>query len=479
MFIFKFIIELLFVIVLFEIIIAVFFWKKETIRFFLLNFFVTLLILFPNIIIFKINGYSFLFNIIASVAVSIFPVSYSLLIRNFVEIKNKISFPVVSAISIFFLTASIILTGWRIQLLSAMLVLYSIYLSYLFFKGIFFSKKVYFVMQFGALVNLACCAVSFFSGKQIYYSLSAASLVCLSAVIFLLSYYSKSIWLAHQLQKSNELNAKLIHTISRLRQKSEQLKRVIQEKDIELLQMSKHASLAEVTTGIAHELTQPLAGIKGIAQNMIDDINYDEFEKLQAVSELIKICSLVDKSSSIIDHIRNFSKKNGINMQFVDINRIIMDAIDLINLQFKKADIDIVLVLNENIKKIYGDKISLEQLIINLLLNARDAINERKKIETEGFTGTIKIISDCAPGGVRLLIEDNGIGISQELIRKIWSPFFTTKRRGNSTGIGLSISNKILREHHAQVSVESLPRQGARFTIDFPVRSENQIGAVI
>ena len=93
-----------------------------------------------------------------------------------------------------------------------------------------------------------------------------------------------------------------------------------------------------------------------------------DFENLQGVSELLKICALVDKSSSIIDHIRNFSKKGTLSMKMIDLNKIILEAIDLINLQLKKNSIDLIFVLDDTIPKIRGDKISLEQLIVNIIL---------------------------------------------------------------------------------------------------------------
>lgn len=264
----------------------------------------------------------------------------------------------------------------------------------------------------------------------------------------------------------NELNNTLNHRIARLTGSIESCRRIILEKDLELYQMARHASLAELTTGIAHELAQPLTGIKGIAQNMIDDINMEEFENLQAVSELMKICTLVDKSSNIIDHIRNFSKKKSTEKKAIDLNRVILEAIDLINLQLKKNSIDLIFVLDETIPKIFGDRISLEQLIVNIVLNSKDAILE-KGFESDEESGTIRISTFHADDTVSMVITDNGSGISDTILHKIWSPFFTTKKRDHGTGIGLSISSRILKDHNADVDIRS-DRSGTRFTIRFP-----------
>ncbi|TFH41164.1 MAG: hypothetical protein E4G96_06050 [Chrysiogenales bacterium] len=241
----------------------------------------------------------------------------------------------------------------------------------------------------------------------------------------------------------NELNNTLNQRISRMKKSIESSRRIILEKDLELYQMARHASLAELTTGIAHELSQPLTGIKGIAQNMIDDINMEEFENLQAVSELMRICALVDKSSNIINHIRNFSKKRTTGKNLIDLNKVILEAIDLINLQLKKNSIDLMFVLDEAIPKIYGDKISIEQLIVNIILNSKDAIME-KGFESIEENGTVRISTFSSDDNVSMVIADNGSGISDTIMHKIWSPFFTTKKRDHGTGIGLSISSKIL-----------------------------------
>lgn len=262
-------------------------------------------------------------------------------------------------------------------------------------------------------------------------------------------------------------NKKLTHTISRLKQSSDQYKRIIIEKDQELFQLARHASLAEMTAGITHEMSQPLTGIKGVAQNLIDDINYEEFNNLHAVADLTKISNLVDKSATIIDHIRSFSKKGVFQKKALSINETIRDAIDLIGSQLRKNDIELFLHLEESLPQFYGDKISIEQLVINILLNARDAINEKIYNDDDQGIITIKTLQNNDTY-ISLIIEDNGIGIQKDSIKKIWSPFFTTKSSNLGTGIGLSISSKILKEHEATIDVSS--GNGLTvFTFNFPV----------
>lgn len=310
----------------------------------------------------------------------------------------------------------------------------------------------------------------------IYYNLThnktliitALLILCILLTLFVLYEYSRRLHFINlRLISINNLNKRLNQVITRLRQSNNTLKKIISQKDIELLQIARHASLAEVTTGIAHELAQPLTGIKCLSQNMIDDINYDDFDHMQAVSDLVKISSLVDRSSSIIDHIRTFSRKRGFSFQESDLNACILNAIELINNQMRNSGIDLIFVLDDSVPRIYGDNLSLEQLFINLILNSKDAIVSKME-STGNFSGVIKITTTFNDGIVKLIIEDNGSGIPEDIIPKIWTPFFTTKQKGKGTGIGLSLSHRIIKEHNADVSINS-SGEGTIFTIIFPV----------
>jgi histidine kinase len=136
----------------------------------------------------------------------------------------------------------------------------------------------------------------------------------------------------------------------------------------------------------------------------------------------------------------------------------------------KNSGIDLIFALDDSAPKIYGDNLSLEQLFINLILNSRDAISAKKDIQ-DNFSGVIKITTTFQNNNgnkVKLIIEDNGIGIPKDIIPKIWTPFFTTKKKGKGTGIGLSLSHRIMQEHNADVSIDS-SSEGTAFTILFPV----------
>ncbi len=261
-------------------------------------------------------------------------------------------------------------------------------------------------------------------------------------------------------------NTILDQRIARLHENNNQLRRIIAQKDTELQQLSRHASLAEITTGIAHELAQPLTGIKGLSQNMIDDIHYEEFDENQARYDLDRIIGLVDRSSSIIDHIRTFSQKRGYSFRPVDITVCMLNALELLSEQMKKNEIEIAFSPNDSLPKVTGDNIALEQVFINIITNAKDAILQRKK--NEDINGKIVITARKIDQYVELFIEDNGGGIPDQLLPKIWTPFFTTKNKGKGTGIGLSLSKKILAQHKASVSITTGDKS-TLFTIQFPI----------
>ncbi len=404
-------------------------------------------------------------EVILTILLLLYPLTVFALLKNYFFADSWLSELFFKISTILFIVLSFIFIDHIYTIIIAAHVLQSLFIIVVLipYRKMFLSLTI----QFLILLYAVYLITVYFYDRLVILILPVPFITTIQ-FFFLLYYYKYRLTnILYQFKTANEQNRRLTHTISRMKQSNEQSRKIIIEKDLELFQMSRHASLAEITTGIAHELTQPLSGIKGMAQNMIDDINYEEFDKLEAVSELMRICSLVDKSTSIIDHIRNFSKKNIFTMKYIDINHVILDAIDLINEQIKNKNIEIIFVLDDTIPEIYGDKISLEQLVVNFILNAKDAI-EAKKNNNENFQGEICVTTSSTSGFVKIIIEDNGIGISRDNIQKIWSPFFTTKKRSHSTGIGLSISNKILKEHGASVTVSS-DDTGTSFTFYFKV----------
>lgn len=404
---------------------------------------------------------------VSEIGLCVYPITISMMIRHKYTHYRQTSLAPIYVISSAALFAFVLLPARSSLIIYLLNLCFYFYILYIIFPGRHEMISVF--LLGGIFLNFAYLSITVYTLNEIHFIISAGLMNVYISLLMAYNLKNRMAGILTQFNVVNELNNRLNHRIIRLKQSNESYRKIIAEKDLELSQMARHASLAELTTGIAHELAQPLTGIKGIAQNMIDDINSEEFENLQAVSELLRICSLVDKSSSIIDHIRNFSKKSPFSIKQIDLNKVILEAIDLIHLQLKKKDIDLVFMLDDTIPKIPGDKISLEQLIVNIIMNSKDAILE-KEFESADENGTIRITTSFADGMVMLIIQDNGSGISDDVKHKIWSPFFTTKKRSHGTGIGLSICSKILKEHNAEVDIQS-DSSGTIFTIRFPSES--------
>ncbi len=426
-----------------------------------------LLNLIPSFIIilslfFKNHGFeSPYINHAASAAMLIYPFPFIFVVIDYYPVDKKSHLFESLLISVLFMILYFIYQNLSIIMLQ----------HFILYTYLYISLKEKFINKFQILIYMIIPSLSLFFYYNHYHEaqhlMISLVLLCVISTFFAYHEYSRRLqFINSRLLSINALNKRLNQIITRLKQSNDTLKKIISQKDIELLQIARHASLAEVTTGIAHELTQPLTGIKCISQNMIDDINYNDFDHMQAVSDLVKISSLVDRSSSIIDHIRTFSRKRGFSFQQADLNACILNAIDLINNQINNSGIDLIFVLDDSIPRIYGDNLSLEQLFINLILNAKDAISTRMESNTD-FNGSIKITTTFNDNMVKLIIQDNGGGIPENIIPKIWTPFFTTKQKGKGTGIGLSLSHRIIKEHNADVSINS-SEDGTIFTIIFP-----------
>ncbi len=324
-----------------------------------------------------------------------------------------------------------------------------------------------------AIILILCSALliaslSFWFKIDIIIFITVLNIIISSLIVY--QYQLKYFRRLRQLFLSHEQNKRLTHLVSRLKTNIEQYNKIILEKDTELFQLSRHSSLAEITAGIAHELSQPLTGIKCISQNLIDDIKYEEISKSVFCKELEKICSLVDKSSVIIDHIRSFSRKSVFSPRLIQINDSINNAVFLLINQLEKNNIELEVLLSDSIPEMFGDSIYFEQLLINLLINGRDSILDKQQINNN-YQGRITVSTKLFNNAIRLVIQDNGTGIPREIMPKIWSPFFTSKNKSRGTGIGLSISNRIIKEHKGRVFIKS-DSEGTQFTIDFPVAVE-------
>ena len=247
------------------------------------------------------------------------------------------------------------------------------------------------------------------------------------------------------------------------------------ETEQQLIQASKMATLGEMATGVAHELNQPLSVIKTASRFFMKKINRKEKIKdeiLFTMSE--EIDSYVDRATNIINHMREFGRKSDLTPQKVQINETLKKAFEILGQQIKVRGIEVVWDLEQDLPLIMAEPQRLEQVFINLLINARDAIDEKWQ-SPQPPKGAKKITLKTRSNSNRITVEinDTGTGIPKAILDRIYEPFFTTKKVGQGTGLGLSISYGIIQECKGSMKVVSNQDEGAGFILTFPIADEN------
>jgi histidine kinase len=225
------------------------------------------------------------------------------------------------------------------------------------------------------------------------------------------------------------------------------------------------AALGELAAGIAHELNQPLQGIRGYAQELQTlalpivkgQAHGDEVE-----AGLREIVSSVDKMATIIDYLRAFTRKSVEKHEVTDVHHAIEEALKMLSRQFASRGITVDRNFGD-IPKVYANPLQLEQVFINLATNARDAIEASGRGK-----GMIRIYTRRAGNFVEILFKDDGVGMSDRTKAKVFNPFFTTKEVGKGMGLGLSLSYGIMTKLHGSIVVESELGKGAAFVIRIP-----------
>jgi two-component system NtrC family sensor kinase len=218
---------------------------------------------------------------------------------------------------------------------------------------------------------------------------------------------------------------------------------------------------------VAHEVNTPLAVISSYTQMLAKQMRpmLEENQRLGPVLE--KITQQTFRASEIVNGLLNFSRTGGTEFSFVDLNRLVRDTLTLLEHQFKTAAIHVEIELDPNLPRIHGNEGKLQQVALNLLLNARDAMHGCAD-------GRIRISTRETAGRVSVLVEDFGMGIEPENLKRIFDPFFTTKTQPRSgqhkgTGLGLAVSYGIMQEHGGKMHVESTVGIGTTFQLEFPL----------
>jgi C4-dicarboxylate-specific signal transduction histidine kinase len=281
--------------------------------------------------------------------------------------------------------------------------------------------------------------------------------------------------LMHILQDSHQSNIRLensrkamIHIMSDLKETTEEVKRreqELREKQEQLVQAGKLATLGELTTGVAHELNNPLNNIGLFVGNAIDliELNAVEGDPERVLHELQNAMQQVRKATEIISHLRTFGRAASVSYEPVSIVQVIQSALSLMQEQLRLREIDVQLHCPSEELVVMGNAIQLEQVFINLLTNARDAM-------ADVACKVITITCTKQKNLLEISFRDSGPGIPVGLEQRIFDPFFTTKEVGAGTGLGLSITYGIIKDHQGAITVENHPGEGAVFLIQLPLQ---------
>lgn len=242
------------------------------------------------------------------------------------------------------------------------------------------------------------------------------------------------------------------------------------ETEKQLIQAGKMATLGEMASGIAHELNQPLSVIKTATTYFMQKITRKEtIPEGRLYPVLQKIDSNVDRASRIITHMRQFARKSDITTERVQVNRVLETAAEIFKEQLKLIEVELRWDLDPALPLIMADPGRLEQVIVNLLVNARHAIEARwEGGHAPKGAKYISIKSFATEKQVVVEIADSGTGIPEVIAEKIFEPFFTTKSVGKGTGLGLSISYGIIQECSGEIKLKQEYTDGACFVITFP-----------
>jgi signal transduction histidine kinase len=232
-----------------------------------------------------------------------------------------------------------------------------------------------------------------------------------------------------------------------------------EELERRLVQADKLSSIGLLAAGVAHEVNTPLAVISTYAQMLSKQVAEDE----PKAKLLDKIAKQTFRASEIVNSLLNFSRTSPTEFLKTDLNKVIRETSSLVDHQFQKSGVTVDLGLSDNLPLIRGNASKLQQVFLNLFLNARDAMASGGSLHVRSWTDS---------GLVHIEVRDSGQGIPPEHLTRIYDPFFTTKGAKRGTGLGLSITYGIVQEHKGAIEVDSMLGKGTCFRLDFPIAAD-------
>ena len=247
----------------------------------------------------------------------------------------------------------------------------------------------------------------------------------------------------------------------------------LNEVNAQLVQSAKLASIGELASGVAHELNQPLMVIRGTAQLIRRNLRKNNLNNAELMGQLDPIEKNTKRMMNIIGHLRTFSRQSKGKSCRLDMNKVVKGSFILLREQLRLRNIEVVEAYAFGLPPIQGDGTQIEQVVINLIANARDAMVKREA-DSEGGEKIKKMLSISTSKAknnshLEIIITDSGEGIPRDDLDRIFDPFFTTKEVGKGTGLGLSISYGIIKDHGGEIEVAETGPDGTTFRIRLPI----------
>ena len=253
-------------------------------------------------------------------------------------------------------------------------------------------------------------------------------------------------------QAYNRMEDKLDHAMTAL----DEIIKKLMEKQAQLVEAEKLASIGKLAAGIAHEINNPLTSVLTFSNLMLEQCPPDDPRH----GRLKMMVKETDRARTIVRQLLNFGRESVIKPEKIDINRPVTEIAESLVAQEAFKGIELVMDLASELPQVYADPAQVGQVVLNLLLNAIHAITP---------PGTITVSTRKHEATIEILFRDTGRGIAQDHLRQIFDPFFTTKHASKGTGLGLAVSYGIIKKHGGDITVESEVGKGTTFSVRLPV----------
>ncbi len=266
----------------------------------------------------------------------------------------------------------------------------------------------------------------------------------------------------NQVEKERSDRVKLSEAYQKLSEYHQRLK----ESQEQLIQAEKLTSLGQLAASIAHEVNNPLAGVLIYTQLMAKKINDDKLAKEVALDYLSKMDSELTRSTRLIRNLLDFARQSTPTLREVNVNEVITRAIELAAHSAELGNVQMIKELDPALPRLMADFDQLQQVCTNLILNAIQAMPEG---------GILTLRTSTPPDNdsqLKIEVQDTGLGISPENMRRLFTPFFTTKKKGKGVGLGLAVAYGIVQRHKGRIEVQSREGEGTTFIIYLPLRYE-------